>query len=145
MLTLSKLKKCWLFYRLWISSHFTDFEQVLYYHFHLLFVAIIFAIITIITYWLLLFFAIIIVIIIIIIIIIGIHSWYFVYCYYYYYFYYYYYYYIFCDNKASKTCHAWQFRSPFIYSAMEIYCTVNEVLSNKLGVSLQPRSSLLPV
>ena len=34
---------------------------------------------------------------------------------------------------------------PFIYSAIEIYCTVNEVLSNKLGVSLQPGSSLLPV
>ena len=65
---------------------------------------------------------------------------------YYYYHRYHYYYYIFCDNdKASKTCHAWQFRSPFIYSTIEIYCTVNEVLSNKLGVSLQPRSSLLPV
>ena len=102
-------------------SYFANFEQIFYYYYHLLFVVIIFAII----------------IIIIITVIIGIHSWYFVYCYYYYY--YYYCYYIFCyNNKASKTCHAWQFRSPFIYSAIKIYCTVNEVLSNKLGVSLQP-------
>ena len=35
--------------------------------------------------------------------------------------------------------------TPFIYCAIKIYGTVNKVLSSKLGVSLQPRSSLLSV
>ena len=46
------------------------------------------------------------------------------------------------NNNNNNPCHVWQFRSPFIYSTKK---NRFKVLSNNLGVSLQPRSSLLPV
>ena len=59
-----------------------------------------------------------------------------VYCYYYHY---YYYYYIFCDNnKASKTCHTWQFRFPFIYRDL-LYCNWS-IIQQARGITSAKKS-----
>ena len=41
----------------------------------------------------------------------------------------------------NNSCHAWQFRSPFIYNTVlkRSKVLLNKVLSNKLGVSLHPK------
>ena len=46
-----------------------------------------------------------------------------------------------------SSCHAWQFKSSFIYSVIKIYCTVNKVnkvLSSKLGYHFSHEAHCCP-